>query len=319
MQNFTVLIKKYSVPFLFSALGIGLIYTSLVTEQPFEFILASVIILICSIFLFLTVAGFVPNKITNIIGGVSFLLAAFAFYTALSSVGSSIQHNNDYASMKGIAIRNLKDVQTAQKEYEKKYGVYSDDWNTIIKFIENDSIADIVRKGSVPNRKITEKERDYLIQFGLYKKGQAIDNKMTDLEAYYLSKSDICPPELITFKRDTVMVSFLETTFTKNSGYLTEREQNDYGKFDANKLRYIPFTDNKVEWNIDTIMKPSGTDTVCFFRLEGILPIPENEGAKADEIMTLGSLLEYNLSGSWEDEDIEQKLQINIEQKIQRK
>ena len=244
------------------------------------------------------------------IGGVSLVLAAYAFYTALSSVGSSIQHNNDYALMKGLAIRNLKDVQVAQKEYEKKYGVFAADWNAIISFIENDSIADIVRKGSVPNRKITEEERDYLIQFGLYKKGQAIDNKMTDLEAYYLSKSDICPPELITFKRDTVMVSFIETTFTRNSGYLTEREQNNYGEFDAKKLRYIPFTNDKVEWNVDTIMKPSGTDTVCFFRLEGILPIPENEGAKADEIMALGSLLEFNLSGSWEDEETEQEIQI---------
>lgn len=310
MQNFSVLLKKYSVPFLFSALGIVLIVVSLVTEQPFEFILASIIILICSVFLFLTVSGSISNKITNMIGGVSLVLAAYAFYTALSSVGSSIQHNNDYALMKGLAIRNLKDVQTAQKEYEKKYGVFAADWNTIINFIENDSIADIVRKGSVPNRKITEKERDYLIQFGLYKKGQAIDNKMTDLEAYYLSKSDICPPELATFKRDTVMVSFIETTFTKNRGYLTEREQNNYGEFNAKKLRYIPFTNDKVEWNIDTVMKPSGTDTVCFFRLEGILPIPENEGAKADEIMALGSLLEFNLSGSWEDEETEQEIQI---------
>ena len=310
MQNFSVLLKKYSVPFLFSALGIVLIVVSLVTEQPFEFILASIIILICSVFLFLTVSGSVSNKITNMIGGVSLVLAAYAFYTALSSVGSSIQHNNDYALMKGLAIRNLKDVQTAQKEYEKKYGVFAADWNTIINFIENDSIADIVRKGSVPNRKITEKERDYLIQFGLYKKGQAIDNKMTDLEAYYLSKSDICPTELATFKRDTVMVSFIETTFTKNRGYLTEREQNNYGEFNAKKLRYIPFTNDKVEWNIDTVMKPSGTDTVCFFRLEGILPIPENEGAKADEIMALGSLLEFNLSGSWEDEETEQEIQI---------
>ena len=310
MQNFSVLLKKYSVPFLFSALGIVLIVVSLVTEQPFEFILASIIILICSVFLFLTVSGSISNKITNMIGGVSLVLAAYAFYTALSSVGSSIQHNNDYALMKGLAIRNLKDVQTAQKEYEKKYGVFAADWNTIINFIENDSIADIVRKGSVPNRKITEKERDYLIQFGLYKKGQAIDNKMTDLEAYYLSKSDICPPELATFKRDTVMVSFMETTFTKNRGYLTEREQNNYGVFNAKKLRYIPFTNDKVEWNIDTVMKPSGTDTVCFFRLEGILPIPENEGAKADEIMALGSLLEFNLSGSWEDEETEQEIQI---------
>jgi len=310
MQNFSVLLKKYSVPFLFSALGIVLIVVSLVTEQPFEFILASIIILICSVFLFLTVSGSVSNKITNMIGGVSLVLAAYAFYTALSSVGSSIQHNNDYALMKGLAIRNLKDVQTAQKEYEKKYGVFAADWNTIINFIEKDSIADIVRKGSVPNRKITEKERDYLIQFGLYKKGQAIDNKMTDLEAYYLSKSDICPPELATFKRDTVMVSFIETTFTKNRGYLTEREQNNYGEFNAKKLRYIPFTNDKVEWNIDTVMKPSGTDTVCFFRLEGILPIPENEGAKADEIMALGNLLEFNLSGSWEDEETEQEIQI---------
>lgn len=310
MQNFSVLLKKYSVPFLFSALGIVLIVVSLVTEQPFEFILASIIILICSVFLFLTVSGSVSNKITNMIGGVSLVLAAYAFYTALSSVGSSIQHNNDYALMKGLAIRNLKDIQVAQKEYEKKYGVFAADWNAIISFIENDSIADIVRKGSVPNRKITEKERDYLIQFGLYKKGQAIDNKMTDLEAYYLSKSDICPPELITFKRDTVMVSFIETTFTRNSGYLTEREQNNYGEFDAKKLRYIPFTNDKVEWNVDTVMKPSGTDTVCFFRLEGILPIPENEGAKADEIMALGSLLEFNLSGSWEDEETEQEIQI---------
>ena len=91
------------------------------------------------------------------IGGVSLVLAAYAFYTALCSVGSSIQHNNDYALMKGLAIQNLKDIQTAQKEYEKKYGVFAADWNTIINFIENDSIADIVRKGSVPNRKITEK------------------------------------------------------------------------------------------------------------------------------------------------------------------
>ena len=93
MQNFSVLLKKYSVPFLFSALGIVLIVVSLVTEQPFEFILASIIILICSVFLFLTVSGSVSNKITNMIGGVSLVLAAYAFYTALSSVGSSIQHN----------------------------------------------------------------------------------------------------------------------------------------------------------------------------------------------------------------------------------
>ena len=75
-------------------------------------------------------------------------------------------------------------------------------------------------------------------------------------------------------------------------------------------MRYIPFTNDKLEWNLDTVMKPSGEDTVCYFRLEGVLPIAEIEGAKADEIMSLGSLLEFNLSGSWEDEDIKQEIQL---------
>lgn len=310
MQNLALLLKKYSVPFLFSVLGIVLIIVSLTSVQPIEFIIASLIILICSIFLFLAVSGKVSNKLTNMIGGVSLVLAGIAFYSAYLTVGTSIKHNNDYKLMKGIAIRNLKDVQKAQKEYEKKYHVFAADWNTLIQFIEKDSIADIERKGSVPNRKITEQERDYLIQFGLYEKGGAIDNKMTDLEAYYISKSELCPYELKTFKRDTLMVSFIETMFTKNKGYLTEREQNNYGNFDATKLQYIPFTNDKTLWDIDTVMKISGSDTTCLFRLEGILPIPKAEGGKRNEIMSLGNLLDFNLSGSWEDEEIKQELQL---------
>ena len=65
------------------------------------------------------------NKITNIIGGVSLVLAGYAFYSAWGSVGTSIKHNSDYALMKGLAIQNLKDVQSAQKEYEKKYDVFA--------------------------------------------------------------------------------------------------------------------------------------------------------------------------------------------------
>ena len=133
---------------------------------------------------------------------------------------------------------------------------------------------------------------------------------MTDLEAYYLSKSDMCPPELITFKRDTVNVSFIETMFTKNSGYMTERKQNNFGRFNAQKLRFIPFTDNKKEWDMDTLMVASATDTSTYFRLEGILPFVENEGSTEKELMTMGSLADNNLSGSWEDESIEPEAQL---------
>ena len=312
MQNVSLLLKKYSVPFLFSALGIVLVIVSLTSKQPFEFVLAAVIIFICSIFLFLSVSGKVSNRITGIIGGSCFIIAGYALYSVISTVDKSIEHNNNYALMKGLSIRNLKDIKKAQKEYNKKYNTYASNWNELINFIELDSVARIERKGSIPNRKITEVERDYLIQFGLYKKGDAIDNKMSPKEAYFLSKSDICPDELRTFKMDTIMVSFIETQYTQNNAYLTERKQNNYGEFNAKNLRYIPFTNNKAEWKMDTVMNVSVSDTVCLFRIEGILPIPENEGAKADEIMCLGSIKsrDEQLSGSWEDDELEPELQL---------
>ncbi|MDO7614789.1 MAG: hypothetical protein MUQ75_11150 [Crocinitomicaceae bacterium] len=312
MQNISLLLKKYSVPFLFSVLGIVLIIVSLTSDQPFEFVLAAVIILICSIFLFLSVSGKVSNMLTNIIGGACLVIASYAFYSVMSTVSVSIEHNNNYALMKGLAIRNLKDIKKAQKEYNKKYQSYASNWSELISFIELDSVPRIERKGSIPNRKITEIERDYLIQFGLYKKGDAIDNKMSPKEAYFLSKSDICPDELRTFKMDTIMVSFIETQYTQNNAYLTERKQNNYGDFNAKNLRYIPFTNNKSEWNIDTVMHVSATDTMCIFRIEGVLPIPKNEGAKAKEIMCLGSTnnRDEQLTGSWEDDELEPELQL---------
>lgn len=312
MQNLSLLLKKYSVPFLFSALGIVLIIVSLTSKQPPEFVLAAAIILICSVFLFLSVSGKISNKITNIIGGSCLVIASYAFYSVVFTVSESIEHNNNYSLMKGLAIRNLKDLKKAQKEYNKKYNAYASNWNELIEFIVNDSVPRIDRKGSIPNRKITEVERDYLIQFGLYKKGEAIDNKMSPKEAYFLSKSDICPDELRTFRMDTIMVSFIETQYTKNYAYLTERKQNNYGDFNAKNLRYIPFTNNKSEWKLDTVMNVSATDTVCLFRIEGILPISENEGAKANEIMCLGSIQnrDEQLTGSWEDEELEPELQL---------
>jgi len=312
MQNISLLLKKYSVPFLFSVLGIVLIIVSLTSDQPFEFVLAAIIILICSIFLFLSVSGKVSNMLTNIIGGACLVIASYAFYSVMSTVSVSIEHNNNYALMKGLAIRNLKDIKKAQKEYNKKYQSYASNWSELIAFIELDSVPRIERKGSIPNRKITEIERDYLIQFGLYKKGDAIDNKMSPKEAYFLSKSDICPDELRTFKMDTIMVSFIETQYTQNNAYLTERKQNNYGDFNAKNLRYIPFTNNKSEWNIDTVMHVSATDTMCIFRIEGVLPIPKNEGAKAKEIMCLGSIenRDEQLTGSWEDDELEPELQL---------
>ena len=121
MLNITMLLKKYSIPVLFSIIGIALIIVSFRSEQPREFTFAAFIIFFTSILLFLSVSGKVPNKITNIIGVISFLLASTTLYFAVNTVDETVEHQNSYKQMKAESIRNLKDVQTAQKDYKSKY------------------------------------------------------------------------------------------------------------------------------------------------------------------------------------------------------
>ncbi len=336
MLNIALLIKKYSVPTLFGLVGILLFIQGIRTDQSMEFIFASIVILLSSILSFLNVSGIISNKITKIIGFLSLSIAGVVIFITIYSVTKTVTHNVDYKFMKNLSIRNLRDVQTTQKAFFNKYGVYAHNWETIINFIETDSISKVDPQGTVPNRKITEQERDYLIPFGLYKKGQAIDDNMKPIEAYYLSKSDICPPDLMSFRRDTINVSFIETTFTKNRSYMKERKDNEFGNFVAKDLKYIPFTNKKKIWNIDTAMivitekskeEVDGDsvevtkvlDTIMTFRIEGILPIHKIEGMQTKEVMCLGNILKNDFSGSWEEESIKHKLQLPKSKKLNRK
>ena len=300
MLNIALLIKKYSVPFIFGLIGFVLLLSGLMNNQSIEFLFASIVILGSAVVSALNVSGKISSKVTKIIGFVSLGMAVVVLGFTFTSVQNTVDHNNDYKACKGLSIRNLRDVQTAQKAYLAKNKVYAADWKTLEQFIQADSIAILDAEGSVPSRKITEKERDYLIQFNLYKKGQAIDNKMTELEAYYLSMSPECPVELVGFRRDTINVSFIETTFSKNRSYMKERMDNGYGDFVATDLKFIPFTDKKITWKIDTAHVVVGSDTLPTVRIAGDLPLTEIKGASKKENMYFGKLENSDLSGSWE-------------------
>ena len=300
MLNIALLIKKFSVPFIFGLIGFVLLLTGFMKEQSIEFIFSAIVILGSAIISALNVSGILSAKMTKIIGFISLGMALVVFGFTYVSISDTVKHNNDYKACKGLSIRNLRDVQTAQKAYLAKNKVYAHDWSTLERFIKEDSIAILDAEGSVPSRKITEKERDYLIQFNLYRRGQAIDNKMTELEAYYLSKSPEVPAELIRFRRDTINVSFIETTFSKNRSYVKERKDNGYGEFSAENLKFIPFTENKETWKIDTASVVIGGDTLPTVRIEGFLPLTEVKGTAKKESMFFGKLDNSDLSGSWE-------------------
>ena len=297
MLNIGLLLKKYSVPTLFLILGLALLITGYSSEQSLTFNAASFLILITAIISFLNVSGKLSTLITRIIGLGSLIIAIMVLYLSFYSVSDTMKDQKNYEMCKELSRLNLSDLRTAQKAYFERYNSYAQDWETIINFIETDSVNTVVSEGSVPGRKITEAERNYI-----YRDNRPIDNNMNEFEAYKLSKSKICPVDLKDFKRDTVKVSFIKTTFTENRSYLKERLDNELGAFDAKALRYIPFTKNKKEWTIKSDKIVIGIDSIATIRVEGFIPFTKIKGQKTKELIYFGKLEMSDLSGSWEEE-----------------
>jgi cell shape-determining protein MreC len=114
-----MLVKKYSIPVLFSIVGIALIIVSFTEEQPFAFIFASFIIFLTSILLFLSVSGKVSNKITNIIGTVSFLLAGTTLYFAVGTV-ENCKSSEFLQTNEGFVNKEFKGCSNGSKGLQGK-------------------------------------------------------------------------------------------------------------------------------------------------------------------------------------------------------
>lgn len=297
MLNIAVAFKRYSVPTIFLVVGLMLLVTGFKENQTTEFKLSGVLILVGSIISMLSSSGFINAMTAKIIGGISFVTAVVLLYFSITTVGTTIEYQENYKACKELAKRNLSDIRTAQKAYYDNFGTYADNWATLEDFIENGTVNTVVAEGEKPSRRITEAERNFL-----YKDSRAIDNNMTDIEAYRLSKSKICPDDLKGFKRDTIKVSFIKTTFTENTSYMKDRKEKGYGKFSTKELKYIPYTKNKSEWKIKTDKVMVGADSVATLRIEGVIPFTKIVGDKKKETMYIGKLEMNDLSGSWEEE-----------------
>lgn len=298
--NLSLLFKKYAVPFLFFTIGVVMFITGITGKQNTMFMLASVLMFLAGMLSILYSSGEFKRTLLYIFGGVAGAAAIATIVLSYTSVDETMTYQANYTMCKGKSIRNLEDIRYAQKAYFEKNGTYAKDWETLVEFIKTGTVPFVESEGVVPGRKINEAERDYLVQFGLYKKGQAIDFNMTEKEAYYLSKWANAPEDLKGFRRDTVQRSLLEMKFN-NKSYVDSRLKAGFGKFYADSLPYIPLTNAKRMWTMevnDSIMM--GDERVAALKVHGKIPYAKIKGT-ADEDLFFGSLTSPDLVGNWED------------------
>ncbi|GAB5418742.1 MAG: hypothetical protein Crog4KO_04990 [Crocinitomicaceae bacterium] len=297
MNNLGLLLRKFSVPVLFSVIGLTVLIVGLSNGQGSFFLLAAAMILLAGVLSTLFSLGKLSPKIVMILGGVFGAVALLLLVLSFAEVGSTLKYEQNRDKSLEIAKQNMMDIRFLQKVHKEKYGVYIDNWDDLVDFAKNGTMPYIIQNGDVPARKISVAERDYL-----YDDNRAIDINMTESEALLLSKWEEGPnyAEFKGFVRDTQQVSILKTKF-QNPSYVKNRVKSEIYPFSADSLPVIPFTGGKEQWTLKVRDSVKIGETVGpTILVKGKLPFAEMEGSSKKIEVSFGSLTTFDTEGSWE-------------------
>ena len=298
-NNLSVILKKYSIPALLFILGLVMLIIGLTQGQNSMFILASVLMFGAGALSVMFSSGNLKPKLVMIFGVAAGIAGVLALVLSYVSVNTTQKYQEDYQSCKSLSIQNLQDIRYIQKAYAEKTGQYLTTWDEFVEFTKNGTVPFLESVGSVPARKIKTEENNYL-----YKGNPPVDNDMTEDEAYRLSKWAENPysGDFANFVRDTVQRSLMSVKFGTKS-YASNREKSGFYVFSADSLPYIPYTNGKTMWSIETKDSVAiGDQSFPTILIQGMIPFTKIEGkSNGEEKMFFGSISLNELSGSWED------------------
>ena len=206
------------------------------------------------------------KRITLILIPLNIILAFYVY----NSINSEINFNKQAKERIAENVQKLKDLRTLQIAYKKENNAYADNFNSLLNFLENDSITIIKSEGETP---------DSLI------KGE----QMTDAQAL----------ELGLISRDTLFVSAKESVYNQN--YIKNRDQKY--PLDIGSLASIPYTNT--HYNIDANVIEKGKVTVQVFEISATYGDvfngldAKNKKYDLNNLLKVGSMSEASLNGNW--------------------
>ena len=165
---------------------------------------------------------------------------------------------------KSAVIQDLKDIRTAQIAFKDKYRVYAGDFNSLLSFVKNDSLAVVKAIGETPDS-LTE---DQALLAGI-------------------------------ISRDTVFVPVYQTIY--NQDYLDTRDSRF--PFDLEKLSMVPFSDDTFSiesGNIEkgkVVVQVFEVSTTFGTFLNGL--DATNKGIDLDNTLRVGSMSDASINGNW--------------------
>ena len=165
---------------------------------------------------------------------------------------------------KSAVIQDLKDIRTAQIAFKDKYRVYAGDFNSLLSFVKNDSLAVVKAIGETPDS-LTE---DQALLAGI-------------------------------ISRYTVFVPVYQTIYKQD--YLDTRDSRF--PFDLEMLSMVPFSDETFSiesGNIEkgkVVVQVFEVSTTYKTFLNGL--DATNKGIDLDNILRVGSMSDASINGNW--------------------
>ena len=201
------------------------------------------------------------KQIALILIPLNIILAYFVY----NSINSEVEFQKIAKVRIAENVQKLKDIRAVQIAYKSKYQGFSDDFDSLIVFLNSDSLAVVKSEGEAPD-------------------------SLTELQALQAG----------LISRDTVYVAAKSHIF--NADYLTTRDENY--PLDLEQLRYIPYAENK-SYEIDAGSIEKGKVIVQVFEVSAqygdVLIGLDAENKKYDlqGLLRVGSMSEASLNGNW--------------------
>ncbi|WP_107037515.1 DMT family transporter [Brumimicrobium mesophilum] len=296
-NQFSVFVKRYLIAAVIAVFGVVMISVGLSSNQDSLFMMAAINLLIGGILAMLFSAGILGRNIVLGIGVLCIGLSVFFIYKSVKSVERTQKHQLDYASSETLMRHSLTQIRDIQRAYKAKNGHYAEDFAELKNFFENDKIQKIESLGSVPSRRLTIVERD-----ALYDDKRSLDQNMTEREAALLSEmgNPANAQDLAGFKRDTVQV-FYKDEFLNSRTRKRDREQLGLGAFNIDEIKYIPMTDPREEWTMETRKNVPylQNDTISTIHVYGKEAVSRFEEGQRNEV-GFGNINTSSDKGTWE-------------------
>jgi len=198
-MDFLKNLSKFVFPLIQVIIGILLLT---IQDQDHYFIIAGLAIVISGIVSGLFVANFLSKMITLVLQGLILIVAVYFAYQDYKSVDINIRFARQKSKVDSETIQRLKDVRTAEKSFLDSYGHYTADLDSLVEYVNTDSLIEVRAIGDKPD-------------------------SLTIIEAI----------DLGIIQRDTFKVSVLNNKFLNESA-LKKRKY----PFDSEKFIYAPYS-----------------------------------------------------------------------------